>query len=289
MKVERKVKESAYSTMQKESKFCESLKNEITKLKESKVSLLKQQKVQSAAIMKLKKDQVVKLTSMKKSEVKKLQQMNGLKNELNLKDRVLGHKQREISRLASKLKACEDHVTQLLRIQNRHRNNSTTQLKPSVNNPATNLSLADHEHLKSTKNILDNLIVDRIELKLAKDEYERKSRALHQLQLEIEEAGKDLHQHSHHPSNSNEDDEVDDEDDPIFAAEVNIDRIAAEMEVLELELHDLARKLDSGNPQSQGFTSTSSWEELGREVIQSLSLVQIQCLAWDLLRSVLTE
>ena len=70
---------------------------------------------------KMKKEQQSKLSTMKKSDVKKQQQMNTLKGELVKRERILGHKDREIARINTKLKACEEHIAQLLRLQNRNR------------------------------------------------------------------------------------------------------------------------------------------------------------------------
>lgn len=73
----------------------------------------------------MKKEQQVKLTAMKKSEAKKQQQMNTLRGELIKRERIMGHKDREIARVSAKLKACEEHVGQLLKIQNRNRSKTT--------------------------------------------------------------------------------------------------------------------------------------------------------------------
>ena len=70
---------------------------------------------------KMKKDQQSKLTTMKKSDVRKQQQMNILKGELIKRERILSYKDREIIRINSKLKACEDHIAQLLKLQNKSR------------------------------------------------------------------------------------------------------------------------------------------------------------------------
>lgn len=58
---------------------------------------------------------------MKKSDVKKQQQMNTLKSELVKRDRQLGNKAAEIGRIAAKLEACENHITQILKLNNRNR------------------------------------------------------------------------------------------------------------------------------------------------------------------------
>ena len=81
----------------------------------------RQQRLQGQQMAKMKKDQQSKLTTMKKSDVKKQQQMNILKSELIKRERILSHKDKEISRINSKLKTCEDHIAQLLKLQNKSR------------------------------------------------------------------------------------------------------------------------------------------------------------------------
>lgn len=81
----------------------------------------RQQRIQGLQMAKMKKDAQSKLSTMKKSDVKKQQQMNNLKCELVKRERILGHKDREISRVNAKLKACEEHIGQLLKLQNRNR------------------------------------------------------------------------------------------------------------------------------------------------------------------------
>ena len=85
----------------------------------------RQQRLQGQQMAKMKKDQQSKLTTMKKSDVKKQQQMNTLKGELIKRERILSHKDREIARINSKLKACEDHIAQLLKLQNKSRARTT--------------------------------------------------------------------------------------------------------------------------------------------------------------------
>jgi hypothetical protein len=85
----------------------------------------RQQRLQGQQMAKMKKDQQSKLSTMKKSDVKKQQQMNTLKGELIKRDRILSHKDREIVRINSKLKACEDHIAQLLKLQNKSRARTT--------------------------------------------------------------------------------------------------------------------------------------------------------------------
>lgn len=58
---------------------------------------------------------------MKKTDAKKQQQLNTLKGELVKRERMIGNKDREINKTNLKLKACEEHIGQLLKIQNRNR------------------------------------------------------------------------------------------------------------------------------------------------------------------------
>ena len=80
-------------------------------------------------MIKLKKDQAVKAMSFKKNDVKKQQMMNTLKAELTKKERILALKDKEITRINMKLRACEEHITQLLKIQNRNRANRNDQME----------------------------------------------------------------------------------------------------------------------------------------------------------------
>lgn len=93
----------------------------------------RQQRIQGLQMAKMKKDQQSKLSTMKKSDLKKSQQMNNLKSELVKRERILGHKDREISRINAKLKACEEHIAQLLKLQNRNR----TRTPADANGPGT--------------------------------------------------------------------------------------------------------------------------------------------------------
>lgn len=87
--------------------------------------LQRQQRIQAQLMAKMKKEQQVKLTTMKKSEARKQQQLSVLKGELVKRERIMGHKDKEIARVNAKLKACEEHIGQLLKIQNRNRSKTT--------------------------------------------------------------------------------------------------------------------------------------------------------------------
>eukprot|EP01038_Epipyxis_sp_PR26KG_P009810 gene9810-13201_t len=212
MKEERKQKENAYVLMKKESKQCETLQKEIQKLKETKVSLTRQQRNQAQQFLKFKKDQSQKVIGLKRAEIKKQQLLNNVKSELLKKERIIGHKDREISRMSAKLKACEDHITQLLKIQNRNRsknpNNIANNISSNLVSPAiqTNIkSLSgslgsfkndmeqkkqvlgplEYDHFMSSKSMLDNIIVDKIEKSLMKQLYDNKTKYLAEMNKEL--------------------------------------------------------------------------------------------------------
>lgn len=201
MKNEKTNKENAYKLMQKESSRLDSMQKELQKLKESKVQLVRQQKLSSTQFQKLKKEQATKVMSLKRIDVKKQRQMNTLKSDVAKKERIIGNKDKEITRITSKLKACEEHITQLLKIQNRNRtkmlssataasgtsaSNSSgignSKIQPPGNNRRMStlgpiqsqssieqvkssglLSIHDMEHLTTSKSILDNLVIERVE------------------------------------------------------------------------------------------------------------------------------
>ena len=227
MREERKNKENAYRLMQRESKQCEALQRDLRKLRESKVSVIKQQKSQAAHFQKLRKEQLQKVSTLKKSDVKKQRQVNTLKSELVKKERVLGHKDREIGRINSKLKACEDHISQLLRIQNRNRARLTSNIgglgKACSSEQCKNaMSAADLEHLISSKAMLDNLVYDRVEKRRVKALYERKSQSLRELNREmIQEACEMEALLARRKALGGSD--LDEEDEDPFAAAANLD------------------------------------------------------------------
>jgi kinesin family protein 4/21/27 len=217
MKDDRKNKEQAYKMMQKDTKVLDTMQRELQKLKESKVSLLKQQKSQFNELQKMKKEQVVKMQVLKKSDVKKQQQMNALKSELAKKERIIGHRDKEIGRMTMKLKACEDHITQLLKIQNRNRQNSKTGPSASSSNSSTiprsllrnnnnalahnltgvNSSLipldsAEMEHLCTSKGIVDQAVLSQVEKRVSRLLYEKKTAALRKLNMDMVTEAADL-------------------------------------------------------------------------------------------------
>lgn len=210
MKDDRKSKEQAYKLMQKETKQCDTMQKELQKLKESKVALMKQQKAQFQEMQRLKKEQVQKLTLFKKQDVKKQQLLNSLKSEVAKKERILGHRDKEIGRMAMKLKACEDHITQLLKIQNRARNNNSNSAMNAAGKGGANSSAASNrgagqqavktvqlgsstlsldaleaEHLATSKAVLDQAILSQVERRVTRLLYEKKAAALKALNLTL--------------------------------------------------------------------------------------------------------
>lgn len=209
MREEKKGKESAFRLMQRENKQCETLQKELKKLKENRVTMAKQQKSQALQMQKLKKDQVQKAIQFKKSDVKKQQQVNTLKSELVKKERVLGHKDREIARITMKLKACEEHITQLLKMQNRARN-ATASGKPSAPSgiptkaggvsasgagllrSKANLSAHEAEHLQTSKAMLEHMLIDRLDRHISRILYDQKALQLAELNREMEQDAAEL-------------------------------------------------------------------------------------------------
>jgi hypothetical protein len=140
--------------------------------------------------------QVTKLATMKKSDLKKQRQMNDLKGELVKKERILGNKDKEIMRIQSKLKACEQHIAQLLKLQSKSRVNNTTAkgqgsatglgsgtgMNASVSATGEDLrgslSREEAEYLVSSKGLLDNLLADRLERRRLRALFDRKNNVL---------------------------------------------------------------------------------------------------------------
>eukprot|EP01038_Epipyxis_sp_PR26KG_P011496 gene11496-15400_t len=215
MKQERKEKENAYVLMKKESKL-----KEIHKLKETKVSHTRQQRNQVQQFFKFNKDQSQKSIGLKRIKVKEQELLNNVKSELLKKERIIGHKDREINRMSAKLKACEDHITQLLKIQNRNRSKSSNNITNIINNnmvtsPAiqaniknlgTSLAIfkndveqkkqvlgpLEYDHFMSSKSMLDNIIFDKIEKKFIKQLCDNKTTYLEEMNKELALKGNKL-------------------------------------------------------------------------------------------------
>ena len=289
MKEERKDKENAYKLMQRESKQLEALQQELAKLKESKVSLLRAQKQQQSSLSLAKREAVSKIASLKKIEVKKQRQVNTLKSELVKKERVLGHKDREIGRMASKLRACEDHITQLLKIQNRNRQRVVASGTTSSAS-AISISLSDGEraHFESSKAVLESIIAERVERRCVLALYDKKSAALDELNKELlaemqyldrlvqerrqllngqpEEAFEELldgavpsRQHAEYLAVK----------EGVSNVESSIDRISRELDFYNADLDDLAGRIEAADEGTKG-------DAMSKEIISSLSAPQLQ-------------
>lgn len=297
MREERKCKENAYRLMQRESKQAESLQKELAKLKDAKVALLKQQKSQAAQFQKLKKDHNNKLAAIKKTDIKKQRQMNTLKSEIVKKDRVLGHKDRELNRINSKLRACEDHITQLLKIQNRNRQKvlAKTDDKSSLPNE-------EQEHFISSKIMLDNLVHDRVDAKRAKVLCDMKSKVLRDLNKELVQEACEMEMLLSKEKllrgnkESEDGDDIDDEEEMTLACktellevreairsvENNIDRITRELDIYNADLDELSNRIDDNS--SKEAKQRLCWDDLCKEIIAGFSIGQFQHLVWDLLK-----
>ena len=200
MREERKKKENAYRLMQRESKQCEALIKEIKNLKEGQVTRIKTQKNAMLLWQKKDKESQHKFSVLRKNDVKKQHQMNTLKSEIVKKDRVLGHKDREIGRINSKLRACEEHIAQLLKIQNRnrarlnqhghdsHRNKNNAHGEKNakgekggllnVFGSGFSLKKEEIEQLLTGKSMLDDLVKERVEKRMLKESFDKKTTAL---------------------------------------------------------------------------------------------------------------
>jgi hypothetical protein len=200
MREDKKGKESAFRLMQRENKQCDTLQRELKKLKESRVQMAKQQKTQALQMQKLRKDQAAKAVQFKKADVKKQQLVNTLKSELVKKERVMTIKDREIARVTMKLKVCEEHVVQLLKLQNKARNapaagksGAAGSAIPVGKNGAAagfrgkaNLPAGEAEHLQSSKAMLEHMLMERLDRHVSRIVYEQKALQLAELNREME-------------------------------------------------------------------------------------------------------
>lgn len=325
MRADRSRKEMAYKNMQRESKQCEQLSKELYALKSVKVSLQKKQKEQAQLHLKFKKEQQAKLHQLKKSEVKKQQAMNDLKNELTKKQRVLGHKDRELSRMQSKLKACEEHITQLLRIQTVNRGigsgnyarvipTKTPGKQSSASHAdevgsrgsfAQTLSAIEYDHYVSSKSVLDNLVSDRVERKELAASFELKSNIVRELEDEVSLEKGELRtmqnrldalekEHAELLANNNVDEAEDVAVDimkleqDMEGIQADVDGVKREIDMHVMDLTDISTKmaqLGAGGLKSEtARPDSTSWEELGKNVITGLTPAQSQVAVWELLQ-----
>lgn len=312
MKSDKSRKENAYKVIQNETKKCETLSKEISKLKEMKVKLLQTQKSQNIIYQKYKKEQTQKLITLKKSDIKKQRLLNDLKSELQKKVRVLGNKDREIMRIQSKLKASEEHITQLLRIQNRGRqklisNTSSTSTSTSTSSTITknngsnsnnfdeynNLSSLDLGVLQSSKSILENMINEKVDLKYNKKLLTKKLLSLKEIKIELDENLSILKNYEQQRSqledfklqhiedfNDKQENDLLTLETQIKSMELTIEELTNEMNILNEDIADLTRQIGDTKDISE-----SSWESITKGVINSLTLSQFQVIIWELLNS----
>ena len=178
------------------------------------------------------------------------------------------------------------------------------------------LTVAESEHLQSSKAMLDNLLSDRVEKWKNKALFERKIAALKELNKEMEEGSRELDvllkkkKELYDLSSKDEDEDDHDAEDPLAnldgnensidfkgrterlavrlqvrEAESSIDGITRDLDLLNTDLEDLAQHLDAREvgkaSDNNTKSSESNWEEIGREIIDNFSLLQCQSLLWD--------
>mmetsp|Transcript_22914 Transcript_22914/g.33487 ORF Transcript_22914/g.33487 Transcript_22914/m.33487 type:complete len:1633 (+) Transcript_22914:1-4899(+) len=295
MKSDKTKKESAYKLMQRESKQLESLQRELTKLKEMKISLEKARKSQVQQHNKFKKEQQQKLTMLKKSDVKKQRQMNDLKSELQKKVRVLGNKDREINRIQSKLKAAEEHITHLLRLANKSRQKtiSSTPCKANSNHEERqggSGGTLDMGFVQSSKNMLDNMVQDRVHLKYMKSMCAKKSRTLKDIKEELAEELNEkkslvvkrdkLEEESVNCAETFDEEKRNALNDILLqlkTCDSSIDRLTTDQNMLNADLAELSKQIGEARDESD-----STWESFGKTVVGNLSLSQCQHILWDM-------
>lgn len=297
MKTDKNKKESTYRLIQSETKRCENLTKEITKLKEMKVKLQQTQRQQQQQHLKYKKEQSLKMGILKKSDVKRQKQMNDLKCELQKKVRVLGNKDREILRITSKLKAAEDHINQLIRLNNTRRQKLITtgtskgndEISSSLNGTG-DTNKENQQFLQSSKSILENLIQDKIDLKYNKKILNKKLVVIKEMKEEMNEVislMKELEKKKGDIEAVEGIDDIQTENEELLqlnsqlkSYESTLNELTSEINILNEDIADLTRQIGDTKDVSE-----SSWEGISRGVIASLSVVQSQSLLWDYLQS----
>ena len=159
MKTERKTKESAYRSAQRESRKCDELNKELQRLKDVKTSLMRTNKQSALKHAKAVKEFNSKVAQISKQTVKKQRQLNSIKTELTKKERILTHRDKEISRLQAKLKACEEHISQLLKVQTSKRLKNNGHDSHHQNHGDQEV---DEKTVKSAKKVLDTLVQEMV-------------------------------------------------------------------------------------------------------------------------------
>jgi hypothetical protein len=277
MKTDKNKKESTYRLIQSETKKCEILTKEILKLKEMKIKLQQTQRLQHQQHLKFKKEQSAKMCVLKRSDLKRQKQMNDLKSELQKKVRVLGNKDREILRIVSKLKAAEEHINQLIRLNNSRRQklittgttkasssddlllpqsvNGLGNILPNGGSGSTNTSSCDHQFLQSSRGILENLIQEKIDMKHNKKVLNKKVVLMRELKeemnellvtiRELEKRRTDLEGSSAYleETSQTENEELLQILSELKSYEMNLSELTTEVTVLNEDIADLSRQL----------------------------------------------
>jgi chromosome segregation ATPase len=285
VKDEKRAKENSYRTMQKEARTCDALQGELQKLKENKVALMREQKLQSQQVLQLKKEQLSSAAQSKRVDILNTKQVNNLRGELTKKERVLGIKDKEMGRVCSKLKACEEHITKLLKLnRTRTRQGGGGKRDVVALGDGFNIATADAEQLATTKGVLDGILSDRVLYTCARAVYERKTKSLGVLNLELQEESRYMEalvsrlQESEERSGTAED--LEDIRRDMRACETNIDRISRDLDLFNADLDEIAVRIST----LENSSSEGSFNKLGKEIVTSLKLHQLQSLAWDLVR-----
>lgn len=286
-KDERRRKEQAYKLMQREARTCDTLQTEIQKLKESKVILMREQKSAAQQIQKLKKEQQTMNNQSKRTEVEKTKQVNTLKSELSKKERVLGVKDKEIGRVYSKLKACEEHITQLLKM---NRSRSRVMEEKSTSSESFSLTASDLEHLGTSRKLMDSVVSDKVLYTCARAVYERKSAMLADLNRELQDESKEMESlvsslealvdvaQCRTPGESfDEDAEILRRS--IRAGEATIDRITRDLDTHNADLDEIAARISSLEKSS----NCTNFDRLGKNIVIGLKAPQLQSYCWDLI------
>ena len=270
-KEEKRRKENAYKLMQKETRSCSALQQEIQRLKEGKVALIKQQKATAQLIQKLKKEQQALEVQNKRSDVAKTKQMNTLKSELSKKERVLSLKDKEMNRVCSKLKSCEDHISHLLKVSRQR----SRQMGTARSSPDSELSGLENEELLRSKKILDEFLHERAHLNCARDLYNRRVKRLEALNRELSYESSEIAAHANRLGNSEDDDERENISRLIRVEESSIDRITHELDMQNADLEEIASRISS----LEKTCGSGGFDRISKEVVSALNLNQLHVLA----------
>ena len=275
-KEERRRKENAYKLMQRETRSCSALQQEIQKLKEGRVALMKQQKATAQLIQKLKKEQQTLEVQNKRSEVANSKQLNTLKSELGKKERVLSLKDKEMNRVCSKLKSCEDHIAHLLKV-NRQR---SKQMGPQRPSPDSDMNASDTEELLRSKKLLDEYLNERAHLNCARSVYEKRVGQLDALNKELSFESSELESHVSRLRDCVDEGESESLRRLVRSGEAAIDKITHELDIYNSDLDEIASRIGS----LEKTSGNGGLDKLSREILSTLGPKQLQALAMMLIQ-----